>query len=88
MPGYSLIMSLKGNFCICKIGLLIKNNHSEKNKKFFRSNSVIGGDNTVLLAVACNDDLDICQDYAFDLETMPVQKKSSRAKRLRSVIRL
>ena len=29
----------------------------------------------MLLALACNDDLDICSRYLFDVETMPVQKK-------------
>jgi hypothetical protein len=29
----------------------------------------------MLLALACNDDMDIHTRYLFDLETMPVQKK-------------
>lgn len=29
----------------------------------------------MLLALACNDDMDIRQDYLFDLATMPVQKR-------------
>lgn len=31
----------------------------------------------MLLALACSDDLDVRQDYLFDLATMPVQKKIS-----------
>ena len=30
----------------------------------------------MLLALACNDDMDINKVYAFDLVTMPVQKKN------------
>jgi hypothetical protein len=29
----------------------------------------------MLLALACNDDMDVRQDYLFDLVTMPVQKR-------------
>ncbi len=29
----------------------------------------------MLLALACNDDMDVRQDYLFDLATMPVQKR-------------
>lgn len=38
---------------------------------------------TLLLSAivcACSDDLDIQQAYSFDLVTMPVQKKSFRAR--------
>lgn len=31
----------------------------------------------MLLALACSDDMDVRQDYLFDLATMPVQKKIS-----------
>lgn len=41
----------------------------------------------MLLALACNDDMDINKVYAFDLVCMPVQKKSFRARWRKSVAR-
>lgn len=35
----------------------------------------------MLLALACSDDMDVRQDYLFDLATMPVQKESQKMKR-------
>ncbi|OJU35176.1 MAG: conjugal transfer protein [Bacteroidales bacterium 45-6] len=45
----------------------------KKIKSFFRITAWLVA--MMLLALACNDDMDIRVRYLFDLETMPVQKK-------------